>query len=62
MINEEFILASEFLLRSLPGVNAPTAEAQGFAQIWRSLTGQSYKLKMVTRAFQLESDRLSTCR
>ncbi|MBF2005724.1 MAG: hypothetical protein IGS49_09725 [Chlorogloeopsis fritschii C42_A2020_084] len=50
MINEEFILASEFLLRSLPGVNAPTAEAQGFAQIWRSLTGQSYKLKMAVLA------------
>lgn len=39
---------------SLPGVNAPTAEAKAFAEAWHSLTGQSYQLKMALRAFQLE--------
>ncbi|MFQ4146592.1 GNAT family N-acetyltransferase [Chlorogloeopsis sp. ULAP02] len=50
MIAQDLYLSS----RSLPGVNAPTAEAQAFAEKWRSLSGQSYKLKMATRAFQLE--------
>ncbi|NMG11196.1 GNAT family N-acetyltransferase [Brasilonema sp. UFV-L1] len=40
--------------KSLSGVNAPTAEAEAFAQAWHSLTGQSYHLKMALRAFQLE--------
>lgn len=39
---------------SLPGINAPTIEAEAFAEAWHSLTGQSYQLKMALRAFQLE--------
>ncbi|WP_017315040.1 GNAT family N-acetyltransferase [Mastigocladopsis repens] len=39
---------------SLPGINAPTIEAKAFAEAWHSLTGQSYQLKMVLCAFQLE--------
>lgn len=39
----------------LPGVNAPVAESQAFASSWASITGQSYKLKMALRAFQLDS-------
>lgn len=39
---------------SLPGVTAPNAEAKAFAEIWRSLTSQSYKMKMALRAFQLK--------
>jgi predicted GNAT family acetyltransferase len=38
---------------SLPGVNAPNAEAKAFAETWRSLTSQSYEIKMALRAFQL---------
>jgi hypothetical protein len=41
-----------------PGVNAPTDEAQAFAQAWYSLTGQSYELKMALRTFQLEKVQL----
>lgn len=41
-------------LKSLSGVNAPTAEAKAFVEAWHSLTGQSYHLKMALRAFQLE--------
>ncbi len=37
----------------LPEVNAPTTEAEAFAQTWRSLTNQSYQLKMAMRTFQL---------
>ncbi|MBD2613422.1 MAG: GNAT family N-acetyltransferase [Nostoc sp. ZfuVER08] len=39
---------------SLPGVNAPTNEAQAFTKVWHSLTGQSYQLKVALRTFQLE--------
>jgi hypothetical protein len=39
---------------SLPGVNAPNAEAKAFAETWRSLTSQSYEMKMALRAFQLK--------
>ncbi|MBD2414156.1 GNAT family N-acetyltransferase [Nostoc calcicola FACHB-389] len=39
---------------SLPGVNAPTNEAQAFILAWHSLTGQSYQLKLALRIFQLE--------
>ncbi|MDZ8104047.1 MAG: GNAT family N-acetyltransferase [Nostoc sp. DedQUE12a] len=39
---------------SLPGVNAPTNEAQAFIVAWHSLTGQSYQLKLALRIFQLE--------
>ena len=38
----------------LPGVNAPTASAKAFAEVWYSLTSQSYQIKMALRAFQLE--------
>lgn len=40
--------------RSLPGVNAPTPEAQEFARVWSDISGQSYKLKMALRVFQLQ--------
>jgi uncharacterized protein len=40
--------------KSLSGVSAPVAESQAFASSWVSMTGQSYKLKMALRAFQLE--------
>jgi predicted GNAT family acetyltransferase len=40
--------------RSLPGVNAPTPEAQEFARVWCDISGQSYKLKMALRVFQLQ--------
>lgn len=40
--------------KSLPGVNASTAEAKAFAETWRSLTSQSYEIKMAMRAFQLK--------
>ncbi|MBD2020959.1 GNAT family N-acetyltransferase [Leptolyngbya sp. FACHB-36] len=36
-----------------PGVNAPTAEAERFAQCWQALTGQSYQLDMALRIHQL---------
>ena len=39
---------------SLAGVNAPNAEAKAFAETWRSLTSQSYEMKMALRAFQLK--------
>jgi len=39
---------------SLPGVNAPNAEAKAFVETWRSLTSQSYEMKMALRAFQLK--------
>ncbi|MCF2150506.1 GNAT family N-acetyltransferase [Desmonostoc muscorum LEGE 12446] len=39
---------------SLPGVNAPTDEAQAFTLAWHSLTGQSYQLKVALRTFKLE--------
>jgi uncharacterized protein len=39
---------------SLPGVNAPNAEATAFVEVWQTLTGQSYQLKMALRAFQLQ--------
>ena len=38
----------------LPGVNAPSASAKAFAEVWYSLTSQSYQIKMALRAFQLE--------
>ncbi|MCX7593696.1 MAG: GNAT family N-acetyltransferase [Fischerella sp.] len=41
-------------LEVISGVNAPTVEAKAFAQAWRSLTNQSYQLKIAMRAFQLE--------
>ncbi|MEH1928132.1 GNAT family N-acetyltransferase [Nostoc sp.] len=40
--------------QSLPGVNAPTDEAQAFTLAWHSLTGQSYQLKVALRVFQLK--------
>jgi uncharacterized protein len=43
-----------FSQESLPGVNAPNAEAKAFVEVWKTLTGQSYQLKMALRAFQLE--------
>lgn len=43
-----------FSLETISGVNAPTVEARAFVQAWRSLTNQSYQLKMAMRAFQLE--------
>lgn len=39
---------------SLPGVNAPTDEAQAFTRAWHSLTAQSYQLQLALRTFQLE--------
>ncbi|MBW4672625.1 MAG: GNAT family N-acetyltransferase [Desmonostoc geniculatum HA4340-LM1] len=39
---------------SLPGVNAPTDEAQAFTLVWHSLTGQSYQFKLALGAFKLE--------
>ncbi|MGI2902976.1 GNAT family N-acetyltransferase [Tolypothrix sp. VBCCA 56010] len=39
---------------SLAEVNAPNAEAKAFAETWRSLTSQSYEIKMALRAFQLK--------
>nr|MBW4449246.1 hypothetical protein [Spirirestis rafaelensis WJT71-NPBG6] len=39
---------------SLPGVNAPNAEAKAFAETWRSLTSQCYEMKMALGAFQLK--------
>lgn len=38
----------------LPGVNAPTASAKAFAEVWYSLSSQFYQIKMALRAFQLE--------
>ena len=47
---------------SLPGVNAPNAEAKAFAETWRSLTNQSYEIKMALRAFQLKQvQKISSC-
>lgn len=43
-----------FTQESLPGVNAPNAEAKAFVETWRSLTSQSYEIKIALRAFQLE--------
>ncbi|WP_392532014.1 GNAT family N-acetyltransferase [Nostoc sp. C117] len=40
--------------QSLPGVNAPTDEAQAFTQAWHLLTGQSYQLKMALGTFELK--------
>jgi uncharacterized protein len=42
------------LIQSLPGVTAPMNEAKAFAEVWRSLTGQSYQLIKKLRTFQLE--------
>ncbi|MBW4569470.1 MAG: GNAT family N-acetyltransferase [Tolypothrix carrinoi HA7290-LM1] len=39
---------------SLAQVNGPNAEAKAFAETWRSLTSQSYEIKMALRAFQLK--------
>lgn len=38
----------------LTGVNAPNAESEAFAQNWTTQTGESYKLKMALRSFQIE--------
>ncbi|MEH1910355.1 MAG: GNAT family N-acetyltransferase [Nostoc sp.] len=50
------ILAQDLSIsyQSLPGVNAPTDEAQAFTLAWHSLTGQSYQLKVALRVFQLK--------
>ena len=42
------------LIQSLSGVTAPMNEAKAFAEVWRSLTGQSYQLIKKLRTFQLE--------
>ena len=41
--------------QSLPGVIAPATEAKIFAQMWQVLSGQSYKIGMQERIYQLES-------
>ncbi|PSB07024.1 GNAT family N-acetyltransferase [Pleurocapsa sp. CCALA 161] len=43
---------------SLPGVIAPKSEAIAFAQMWQSLTGQSYCLKLAQRIYQLETVKI----
>ncbi|WP_257236669.1 hypothetical protein [Nostoc sp. 'Peltigera malacea cyanobiont' DB3992] len=50
------ILAQDLSIsyQSLPGVNAPTDEAQAFTLALHSLTGQSYQLKVALRVFQLK--------
>ncbi len=40
---------------SLPGVIAPKPEALAFAQLWQSLTGQSFQLGLAQRIYQLEA-------
>ena len=42
------------LFPSLPGVIAPTYEAENFTLAWHTLTNQTYELKLALRAFQLE--------
>ena len=44
----------------IPGVNAPTSEAQIFVARWRSLTGKSYHLQMAQRIFQIQKVRFSS--
>jgi hypothetical protein len=39
----------------LPGVIAPATEAKTFADAWQALTGQSYKIGMRERIYQLET-------
>lgn len=41
--------------QSLPGVIAPANEAKIFAQMWQVLSGQSYKIGMQERIYQLET-------
>ncbi|MBD6619042.1 GNAT family N-acetyltransferase [Komarekiella sp. 'clone 1'] len=50
------VLAQDLYLscNSLPGIMAPIDEAQVFALVWRSLTSQSYEMKMTLRTFKLE--------
>jgi hypothetical protein len=50
-------MAQDLHLRenSLPGVNAPNAEAKAFAETWRSLTSQSYEMKMAAACFSIET-------
>jgi predicted GNAT family acetyltransferase len=50
----EAIAQDLHLIQSLPGVTAPMNEAKAFAEVWRSLTGQSYQLIKKLRCFQLE--------
>lgn len=40
----------------LPGVIAPATVAKTFAQMWQALTGQSLKIGMRERIYQLETD------
>lgn len=40
---------------SLPGLISLKSEAITFARLWKSLTGQSYRLKVAQRIYQLEA-------
>ena len=40
--------------KSLPGIIAPQLEALIFVKLWQSLTGQSYRLGLAQRIYQLE--------
>lgn len=39
----------------IPGVHGPVDEANAFAQAWQEVTGQSYRLGMAQRIYQLET-------
>lgn len=41
--------------QNLPGVIAPATQAKVFADVWQALTGQSYRIGMVQRIYQLET-------
>ena len=51
------LIAQDIYSRSqfLPGVIAPANEAKIFAQMWQVLSGQSYKIGMQERIYQLET-------
>lgn len=41
--------------QTLPGVVAPATEAKVFADVWQAFTGQSYRIGMRLRIYQLET-------
>lgn len=51
LIAEDLVSRDE----SLPGVIAPQPEALTFAKVWQSLTGQSYRLDLAQRIYQLDA-------
>ena len=48
------LVARDLRETNLPGVSAAANEAEAFANVWQSLTGQSYSLTMPQRIYKLE--------